>query len=33
MPQKIYFSCFLGTKILESQAYVFNSKSPAPEPI
>ena len=33
MPQKIYFSWFLGTKILESQAYVFNSKSAAPEPI
>ena len=33
MPQKIHFSCFLGTKISESQAYVFNSKSAAPEPI
>ena len=33
MPQKIYFSCFLGTKISESQAYIFNSKSAAPEPI
>ena len=28
-----YFSCFLGTKISESSAYVFNSKSAAPEPI
>ena len=35
MPQKIYFSCFLGTKISESQAYVFKYvfKSAAPEPI
>ena len=31
MSQKIYFSCFLGTKISESQAYVFNFKSAAPE--
>ena len=33
MPQKIYFSCFLGKKTSESQAYVFNSKLAAPEPI
>ena len=31
MPQKIYFSCFLGTKISESQAYFLISKSAAPE--
>ena len=28
-----FFSCFLGTKISESSAYIFNSKSAAPEPI
>ena len=33
MRVNIYFSRFLGTKISESQAYVFNSKSAAPEPI
>jgi len=33
MPQKTYFSLFLGTKISESQANVFNFKSAASEPI